>query len=74
MAPYSPVGVWELVSDMCRMAEWSPQVISTRLRSGYHRCELGAQFTNRNRHGELEWTTHAEIVRFAAERELAFQI
>ena len=69
-----PPRVWELVSDVCRMPEWSPQVTSTRLRSGHHRCELGTQFTNRNRHGELEWTTHAEIVRFTAERELAFQI
>ena len=56
------------------MADWSPQVSSTRLRRGHERCELGAQFTNRNRHGELEWTTHGEIVRFAVEREVAFRI
>lgn len=69
-----PARVWGLVSDVCRMPEWSPQVISTRLRNGYHRCELGTQFTNRNRDGRLEWTTHAEIVRFTAERDLAFTI
>ena len=70
----TPARVWELVSDVCRMPEWSPQVTSTRLRRGHDRCALGAQFTNRNRHGELEWTTHAQIVRFAPERELAFRI
>ena len=36
--------------------------------------QLGAQFTNRNKLGELEWTTHAEIVRFEAEREIAFRV
>ncbi len=66
--------VWALVSDVRRMPEWSPQVTSTRLRSGFETCELGAQFTNRNAYGELEWTTHAEIVRFEPERELAFRV
>ncbi|MCW2833511.1 MAG: hypothetical protein JWN68_1464 [Nocardioides sp.] len=66
--------VWELVSDVRRMPDWSPQVTSTRLRSGFETCALGAQFTNRNVHGELEWTTHAEIVRFEPEHELAFRV
>ncbi|KRA31378.1 MULTISPECIES: SRPBCC family protein [unclassified Nocardioides] len=69
----NPARVWELVSDVCRMPEWSPQVTSTRLRSGFD-LGLGAEFTNRNREGELEWTTHAEIVRFDAEQELAFKV
>ncbi|WP_436700130.1 SRPBCC family protein [Nocardioides sp. BYT-33-1] len=68
-----PAQVWALVSDVRRMAEWSPQVTSTRLAEG---AELGdgAAFTNRNRHGELEWTTHARIVRFLPEEEIAFRI
>lgn len=69
----SPARVWELVSDVCRMPEWSPQVTSTRLRSGFE-LGLGAEFTNRNREGDLEWTTHAEIVRFDPEQELAFKV
>jgi len=70
----SPARVWELVHDVCRMSEWSPQVTSTRLRTGYDEVGLGARFTNRNHLGELVWTTHGEIVRFAPERELAFRI
>lgn len=69
----SPTRVWELVSDVCRMPEWSPQVTSTRLRAG-NELGLGAEFTNRNREGELEWTTHAEIVRFVPEEHLSFRI
>lgn len=69
-----PARVWDLVSDVTRMAEWSPQVTSTRLRQGFDEVGPGAQFTNRNQHGELEWTTHAEVVRFEPERELAFRV
>lgn len=47
---------------------------STRLRRGHDSVRLGAQFTNLNSHGELAWTTHGEIVRFTAEREIAFRI
>ena len=69
-----PQTVWELVSDVRRMAEWSPSVESTRLSEGFERVELGAWFTNRNRHGELVWTTHAEVVRFEPGRALAFRV
>ncbi|WGX98103.1 SRPBCC family protein [Nocardioides sp. L-11A] len=68
-----PARVWALVSDVRRMAEWSPQVTSTRLAEGAELGE-GAAFTNRNQHGELEWTTHARIVRFAPEEEIAFRV
>ncbi|WP_375002698.1 SRPBCC family protein [Aeromicrobium sp. CTD01-1L150] len=69
-----PAQVWPLVSDVCRMPEWSPQVVSVRLRPGFDRVQRGAQFTNLNRLGELEWATHGEIVRFTEEREVAFRI
>lgn len=70
----SPAAVWAMVSDVRRMAEWSPQVTSTRLRAGHDDITLGARFTNRNQHGELVWTTHGEIVRFEPERVIAFRI
>lgn len=71
----APVGsVWTLVSDVRRMPEWSPQVDSTRLRDGFDSVALGAQFTNRNSAGDLVWTTHAEVVRFEPEREIAFRV
>lgn len=70
----SPAEVWSLIGDVCRIPEWSPQVTSTRLRSGFAESAVGAEFTNRNEQGELVWTTHGEIVRFVPERELAFRI
>ena len=70
----SPAAVWELVSDVRRMCEWSPQVTSTRLRQGFDEVAIGTQFTNRNSLGDFQWTTHAEIVRFEVDREVAFRI
>lgn len=70
----APDEVWDLVHDIRRMADWSPQVESSRLRTGWDHVELGTQFTNLNREGELEWVTHSEVVRFEPGREIAFRI
>ena len=69
-----PAHVWDLVHDVTRMPEWSPQVVSTRLRNGFDEVALGAEFTNLNKQGEMEWVTHGEVVCFEPERELAFRI
>ena len=69
--------VWALVSDVRRMNEWSPQVTSTRLSAGFDDVSAGTRFTNRNAHGELVWTTHAEVVAFTAPGqtgEVAFRV
>lgn len=70
----TPGRVWELVRDVRRLPEWSPQVESTRLRAGFDEVALGAEFTSLNRQGELTWTTHGAIVRYAREQEIAFRI
>ena len=71
-APISQV--WSLIEDPRRLADWSPQVESVRLRDGFERIGPGAELTHLNREGELTWTTHSTIVRFEPERELAFRI
>ena len=66
--------VWALVCDVTRMPEWSSGVTSVRLRSGFDEVALGAEFTNRNVLGELEWTTHATIVRWEPESAIAWRV
>jgi uncharacterized protein YndB with AHSA1/START domain len=70
----TPDRVWTLVGDVRRMADFSPQVTSTRLRSGFDEVTLGAEFTNRNRQGDLEWTTHGRVVELEPGRRIAFRI
>ncbi len=69
-----PARVWELIGDVRRMSDWSPQVTSTRLREGFERVEVGTEFTNRNAEGELTWTTHGRVVRYEPGRLLAFRV
>lgn len=67
-----PVAVWALVSDLPRMARWSPQVVKTIVRGGHVR--LGARMFNINRSGLLVWPTRAKVIRFEPHREIAFRV
>lgn len=69
-----PTRVWEAIADVRRMSEWSPQVESTRLRSGFDSVALGAQFSSRNVRGDFAWITRGEIVRFDPPTTFAFRI
>lgn len=64
--------VWELVSDLPRMASWSPQVVRTTVAGGVVR--EGATFKNFNRQGVLRWPTAGKVVRYVEGREIAFRI
>ena len=66
--------VWHMVSDLRRMADWSPQVDACEFDEGHQPGIVGARFTNHNRHLDVRWRTHGEIVRWVAEREIAFRI
>ncbi len=66
-----PVRVWSLVSDISRMARWSPQVAKTIVRGSVH---LGTTALNINRRGLLVWPTRSEVVRFEPHREFAIRI
>ena len=66
-----PRKVWSLVTDLPRMAAWSPQVVKTVRRAA--RCSAAPQF-NLNRRGPLVWPTRRKVVRFEPHREFAFRI
>ncbi len=67
----TPAQVWALVSDLPRMASWSPQVVRTFVKG---RVRLGATAVNVNRRGPLFWPTRSRVVRFEPHRELAFRV
>lgn len=64
--------VWALVSDVTRMASWSPQVVRSTVKGGV--VKQGATFKNLNRQGLLFWPTNAKIVRLEPHRDIAFRI
>ena len=67
-----PERVYELVSDVTRMGEWSPET--------YH-CEwvdgggpvIGARFKGRNRRGRARWSNTLEVIAADPGREFAFR-
>ena len=68
----APEKVWSLVTDLPRMASWSPQVAKTIVRGGEVR--LGTRTININRDGLLVWPTRSKVIRFDPHREFAFRI
>lgn len=68
-----PAAVWSLVSDLPRLAQWSPQVVKSFVK-GKQPIGQGTLLTNVNRRGLLVWPTHSKVVRFDPEREIAWKI
>lgn len=66
-----PEKVWELVSDLPRLAEWSPQVVKSLTRGPLRE---GSRLLNLNRRGLLVWPTRSKVVRFEPGREIAWRI
>jgi uncharacterized protein YndB with AHSA1/START domain len=68
-----PARVWALVSDLPRLAEWSPQVVRSFKRTPGP-VQLSTRFLNLNRRGLLVWPTRSKVVRFEPHTEIAFRV
>ena len=68
-APVSTV--WNLVSDVSRMPQWSPQC---RMMKALGPIRPGTRTINLNRRGMLFWPTTSVITEVVPERKFAFRI
>jgi uncharacterized protein YndB with AHSA1/START domain len=50
-----PEVVWNLVADVTRMGEWSPECVRAHWEDGATGPEVGAHFHGYNRAGSFEW-------------------
>lgn len=66
--------VYDLVADLPRMGEWSPECERVTWRGGATRAAAGAHFLGHNRAGVIRWTTQGEVVAAERGRRLAFEI
>jgi len=64
--------VWQLVTDVARMSEWSDQVVRTWVLGGA--VKEGTRFVNLNHQGWKHWPTNAKVVRFTPMSDFAFRI
>jgi uncharacterized protein YndB with AHSA1/START domain len=67
-----PEAVWNLVSDITRMGEWSPETQSAAWTRGSSGPEVGATFAGRNRHGWTRWTGRCDVTVAEPGRKFAF--
>ncbi len=66
----SPEAVYDAISDVTRMGEWSEECYACEWHDGVDGPALGATFDGHNRNGEHEWTTQGKVI--AADRGSAF--
>ena len=68
----SPAQVWDVVSDLRRMGEWSPQCV--RMAVLGREVGVGTRTLNLNRDGWKRWPTTSRVVVFEPEQTLAFRV
>ena len=66
--------VWNLVSDLPRMGEWSPENTGGQWVGGATGPTPGAKFKGSNRNGSKSWKTVATIVDADPGRRLSFRV
>jgi uncharacterized protein YndB with AHSA1/START domain len=70
----TPERVWELVTDITRMGEWSPENTGGRWLSGARGPAVGARFLGFNAHGWLRWITRCRVVECERPSRFAFTV
>lgn len=69
----SPEDLYDMVSDVTRMGEWSP-VCKACWWDGGDGPQVGAWFTGRNETPERTWETRSKVVAAERGREFAFAV
>jgi Polyketide cyclase / dehydrase and lipid transport len=66
--------VYDLVADLPRMGEWSPECERVEWAAGTSAAAPGARFTGHNRNGRRKWSTHGTVTVADRGRELTFEV
>lgn len=70
----NPEVVYELVSDVTRMGEWSPETNSCRWVGGAGGATVGARFKGSNRHGWHRWSTTCKVTAAEPGKQFGFDV
>ncbi|MGH9090145.1 MAG: SRPBCC family protein [Acidimicrobiales bacterium] len=68
----APEVVYDLVADVSRMGEWSPECVGCDWIDGASGPAVGARFRGRNRHRLARWSTKPRVTVANRPSELAF--
>ena len=70
-----PKSVYELVADLPRMGEWSPECVKVEWEEGSVGPAVGAKFVGHNRTGpgkRIKWSRHGRVLSAEPGEEFAF--
>src|SRR5919199_5442509 len=68
-----PEQVWNMVADVRRIGEWSPETVSAEWLDGADGPAVGARFKGRNKR-RGPWTTTCTVTASRPGREFAFSV
>src|SRR3712207_1541633 len=69
----SPEAVYDAISDVTRMGEWSEECHTCQWHDGFDGAKVGATFDGHNRNGEHEWTSQGKVIEAEPGRAFAFE-
>jgi uncharacterized protein YndB with AHSA1/START domain len=69
----SPEQVYELVADLPRMGEWSPECADCEWLDGVDEARTGARFKGKNENGRRRWQTVCTVIVAERGHELAWE-
>ena len=70
----APEVVWELVADITRMGEWSPECVRAEWENGATGPEVGAHFHGYNKAGTFEWDAPGAVTECEPCRVFEFEV
>ncbi|MBI2168828.1 MAG: SRPBCC family protein [Actinobacteria bacterium] len=68
-----PEKLYEIVSDVTRMGEWSPETIRCQWLGDANGPAVGVRFKGTNRRGIARWSTKPQVVTADPAKEFAFE-
>jgi uncharacterized protein YndB with AHSA1/START domain len=70
----SPEQVYDMVADVTRMPEWSPEQAATKWVGGATGPAVGARFRGTNRNGWRRWSTSCKVIDATRGKRFAFHV
>lgn len=70
----APDVTWQLVADITRMGEWSPECVRAEWEDGANGPEVGAHFHGFNRAGTFEWDVPCVVTECEPGKVFAFEV
>lgn len=74
VVPAAAETLYDLVTDITRMGEWSPETVAAEWVGGATRAAVGVRFKGTNVLGKTRWSTKPAITAAVPGREFAFEV